>query len=80
VPFPEVIFTLTLIMLQSIFSMGVFNWNAAAGEPVVTIYFWFYVGIAGGLTVLTVGTWLILTATKKTKNSDINDRGSIMSA
>lgn len=58
--------------------MGVFNWNAQAGEKVVGIYFWAYVGIAGGLTIVTVATWLILTAPKKT-NEESSDRGSLLS-
>lgn len=41
--------------------MGVFNWNAEKGQSVITIYFWIYVGVAGGLTLLTVVIWLLVT-------------------
>lgn len=45
--------------------MGVFNWNPVPGESIITVYFWLYVGLAGGLTLLTVGTWLLLTTRKR---------------
>jgi hypothetical protein len=48
--------------------MGVFNWNAEQGQSVVTIYFWIYVGVAGGLTLLTVITWLLVTLPKRWVN------------
>jgi hypothetical protein len=57
-----------LIKSKSIFSMGVFNWNAEQGQSVVTIYFWIYVGVAGGLTLLTVITWLLVTLPKRRVN------------
>jgi hypothetical protein len=45
--------------------MGVFNWNAGQGQSVVTIYFWVFIGVAGGLTLLTVITWLVVTLPKR---------------
>jgi len=45
--------------------MGVFNWNAGQGQSVITIYFWIYIGVAGGLTLLTVITWLLVTLPKR---------------
>jgi hypothetical protein len=45
--------------------MGVFNWNAGQGQSVVTIYFWIFIGVAGGLTLLTVITWLLVTSPKR---------------
>jgi hypothetical protein len=45
--------------------MGVFNWNAEKGQSVITIYFWIYVGVAGGLTLLTVVTWLLVTLPRR---------------
>lgn len=56
--------------------MGVFNWNAGEGESVLTVYFWLYVGLAGGLTLLTVVTWLLLT-TRKGKVEDNSDHISM---
>lgn len=41
--------------------MGVFNWTPAAGEKVISVYFWAYVAIAGVLTIATIVTWLLLT-------------------
>jgi hypothetical protein len=49
--------------------MGVFNWNAEKGQSVVTVYFWIYIGVAGGLTLLTITTWLLLTVPKRQRNS-----------
>jgi len=62
--------TLTMVYLPltsvaSIFSMGVFNWNAEQGQSVITYYFWIYCGVAGGLTLLTVITWLLVTLPKR---------------
>ncbi|KAI8958129.1 hypothetical protein F5Y11DRAFT_53897 [Daldinia sp. FL1419] len=48
---------LPLTSVASIFSMGVFNWGATGEQPVLTVYFWVYVAIGGGLTVLTIGLW-----------------------
>jgi hypothetical protein len=44
--------------------MGVFNWNAEKGESVITSYFWVFVGVAGGLTLLTITVWLLVTLPK----------------
>lgn len=41
--------------------MGVFNWGAAEGQSVLTFYFWVYIAIGGGLTILTLGLWWWLT-------------------
>ncbi|KAI2769286.1 hypothetical protein F4815DRAFT_489732 [Daldinia loculata] len=52
---------LPLTSVASIFSMGVFNWGAAEGQSVLTFYFWVYIAIGGGLTILTLGLWWWLT-------------------
>ncbi|KAI1410399.1 hypothetical protein F5Y13DRAFT_202170 [Hypoxylon sp. FL1857] len=54
---------LPVTSVATIFSMGVFNWGAAAKQSVFTFYFWVYIAVAGGLTVLTVGSWWALTRT-----------------
>ncbi|KAE8444212.1 hypothetical protein EG329_000809 [Mollisiaceae sp. DMI_Dod_QoI] len=61
--------TLTMVYLPltsvaSVFSMGVFNWNAEEGQSVITVYFWVFLGIAGGLTLATVAIWLFVTLPK----------------
>lgn len=48
--------------------MGVFNWNVTAGKSVLTFYFWVYIAIGGGLTVVTVGLWWFLTQTRQRKD------------
>ncbi|KAI1656465.1 hypothetical protein F4813DRAFT_135484 [Daldinia decipiens] len=48
---------LPLTSVASIFSMGVFNWEATEGQSVLTFYFWVYIAIGGGLTILTLGLW-----------------------
>jgi hypothetical protein len=45
--------------------MGVFNWNAEKGESIITGYFWVFVGVAGGLTLLTITVWLLVTLPKR---------------
>ncbi|KAI1099429.1 hypothetical protein F4804DRAFT_321933 [Jackrogersella minutella] len=55
---------LPLTSVASIFSMGVFNWGATTEQSVLTFYFWVYVAIGGGLTVLTVGLWWAWTRTR----------------
>ncbi|KAI0844637.1 hypothetical protein F5Y00DRAFT_266365 [Daldinia vernicosa] len=52
---------LPLTSVASIFSMGVFNWGATEGQSVLTFYFWVYIAIGGGLTILTLGLWWGLT-------------------
>lgn len=52
---------LPVTSVASIFSMGVFNWTASTEQTVLSFYFWVYVAIAGGLTLVTVGTWWVLT-------------------
>jgi len=49
--------------------MGVFNWNAEKGQNVVTVYFWIYIGVAGGLTLLTITIWLLVTLPSRKVNS-----------
>jgi hypothetical protein len=44
--------------------MGVFNWNPGKGESVITDYFWVFVGVSGGLTLLTITAWLLVTLPK----------------
>lgn len=61
-------FYLPLTSVASIFSMGVFNWNVTAGKSVLTFYFWVYIAIGGGLTVVTVGLWWFLTQTRQRKD------------
>ncbi|KAI1769317.1 hypothetical protein GGR53DRAFT_153758 [Hypoxylon sp. FL1150] len=56
---------LPVTSVASIFSMGVFNWTASTEQTVLTFYFWVYVAIAGGLTLVTVGTWWVLTRGRK---------------
>ncbi|KAI2463873.1 hypothetical protein F4781DRAFT_426010 [Annulohypoxylon bovei var. microspora] len=55
---------LPLTSVASIFSMGVFKWEATANS-VLTFYFWVYVAVGGGLTLVTIGLWWILTRTRK---------------
>jgi len=57
--------------------MGVFNWNPEAGQGVLTIYFWVYVGVAGSLTAVTLSAWLWLTAVKR--HDDEKDLKALMS-
>ena len=45
--------------------MGVFNWNPENGESVITCYFWVFVGVSGGLTLLTITVWLLVTLPKR---------------
>ncbi|KAI1800286.1 hypothetical protein F4811DRAFT_44094 [Daldinia bambusicola] len=52
---------LALTSVASIFSMGVFNWEATEKQPVPTFYFWVYIAIGGGLTIVTVVFWWVLT-------------------
>ncbi|KAI1473112.1 uncharacterized protein F4812DRAFT_411644 [Daldinia caldariorum] len=52
---------LPLTSVASIFSMGVFNWGATESQPILTFYFWVYVAIGGGLTVITLALWWVLT-------------------
>ncbi|KAI1087150.1 hypothetical protein F5B19DRAFT_89000 [Rostrohypoxylon terebratum] len=63
-------FYLPLTSVASIFSMGVFNWNATTGQSVLTFYFWVYLAIGGGLTVVTLGLWWFLTRTRQ-KEDDV---------
>ncbi|KAJ4249058.1 hypothetical protein NW762_012390 [Fusarium torreyae] len=44
----------------SIFSMGFFEWDGIDGAVAVSRYFWIYVVLAVGFTVLTVGVWWYL--------------------
>ncbi|KAI0376473.1 hypothetical protein F5Y04DRAFT_285913 [Hypomontagnella monticulosa] len=64
---------LPLTSVASIFSMGVFNWNPTADQNVLSFYFWVYIAIAGGFTILTVGLWWVLTRTRQTKNDSTTD-------
>ncbi|KAI1371086.1 hypothetical protein F4677DRAFT_436735 [Hypoxylon crocopeplum] len=64
---------LPLSSVASVFSMGVFNWGANAGQPVLTMYFWVYIGVAGALTILTVGIWLALTQARRQGRNDVID-------
>ncbi|KAI0836400.1 hypothetical protein F5Y06DRAFT_298763 [Hypoxylon sp. FL0890] len=61
---------LPVTSVATIFSMGVFNWTAASQQSVFTFYFWIYIAIAGGLTVVTVGSWWALTRTTPRRMSD----------
>ncbi|KAI0888133.1 uncharacterized protein GGS22DRAFT_93496 [Annulohypoxylon maeteangense] len=56
---------LPLTSVASIFSMGVFNWNVNEEKSVLTFYFWVYVAIGGGLTLVTIGLWWYLTRTRR---------------
>lgn len=44
--------------------MGVFNWNAEEGQSVITTYFWVFLGVASGLTFVTIAVWLLVTLPK----------------
>jgi hypothetical protein len=43
--------------IQTLFSMGFFEWQPEAGQVVVSPRIWIYAVVAGGLTLLTVGLW-----------------------
>ena len=45
--------------------MGVFNWDPSPDKPVLTLYFWIYIGLAMGLTAVTVGLWWFLTRARR---------------
>ncbi|KAI1458157.1 hypothetical protein F4805DRAFT_425763 [Annulohypoxylon moriforme] len=63
---------LPLTSVASIFSMGVFNWNATDEKSVLTFYFWVYIAIGGGLTLVTLGLWWCLTR-KRQREGDVED-------
>lgn len=44
---------------QSFFSMNMFNWQAAPGEPIVASHFWVYWVVTGPLTLTVVTLWLV---------------------
>lgn len=52
--------------------MGVFNWNAADGEAVITRFFWYFLIAAGGLTAFTIVAWTVVTR-RKPKLGDEED-------
>jgi len=56
--------------IKSVFSMGVFNWNPQKGQSVVTVYFWVFLGTAGGLTLLTITAWLLVTLPKRKRTGE----------
>jgi uncharacterized membrane protein YwaF len=43
--------------METLFSMSFFTWEPKEGEGVVSPWFWVYVVIAVGLTLITVGLW-----------------------
>ncbi|KAI1387838.1 uncharacterized protein F4822DRAFT_293811 [Hypoxylon trugodes] len=69
---------LPLTSVASIFSMGVFNWEASGKESVLTVWFWLYIAIGGGLTVLTIGSWWVLTQVKRKGNVLTTDAAKIV--
>lgn len=45
--------------------MSLFNWEAEGEEAIVNKRFWVYLAVAGGVTVVTVGAWMLYTGVKK---------------
>ncbi|OTA95592.1 hypothetical protein M434DRAFT_28715 [Hypoxylon sp. CO27-5] len=71
---------LPVTSVATIFSMGVFNWGTATQQSVFSFYFWIYIAIAGGLTVLTVGSWWVLTRTPRRLSDSTTDLSSTFSS
>ncbi|KAI1373025.1 hypothetical protein F4677DRAFT_430786 [Hypoxylon crocopeplum] len=80
----KLIALLTMVYLPfssvaAIFSMDLFDWNAQAGEPVVSKYIWVFVAIAVGLTAITFFVWYRITRRHgNTTDEDAPERHSKM--
>jgi hypothetical protein len=60
--------------------MEVFNWHPKDDENVIGPYFWAYLGIAGGLTLVTVVSWssfLFLSKSKPLEGRESEDSDNL---
>jgi len=58
----------TLTLLQALFSMPMFNWQADSGTAVVSPRFWVYWAITAPLTIAVVLVWFIWIAIKDARH------------
>ncbi|KAI8632766.1 hypothetical protein F5Y19DRAFT_462579 [Xylariaceae sp. FL1651] len=57
--------------VASLFSMTFFDWNSPQGRNTVSSKIWIYFFIAGGLTIVVVGLWLIvIRRAKRVRNTE----------
>lgn len=65
--------------VAAIFSMNLFDWQAQDGRSVVSKYFWVFVAVAAGLTIITLLTWYFITYRhEKIANKDASEIQSKM--
>lgn len=59
--------------------MNLFDWQAQDGRSVVSKYFWVFVAVAAGLTIITLLTWYFITYRhEKIANKDASEIQSKM--
>ncbi|TDZ30751.1 hypothetical protein C8035_v002360 [Colletotrichum spinosum] len=56
---------LPLSSVAAIFSMDMFNWEANAGESVVSKHIWLFAALSAGLTMITLVAWFLGTRRAK---------------